>query len=358
MERLRNFHPCIDVDFVNKKDLEEHFRGLGYPEYKEIYWLDPAAKNLEFGLHMLKGDQDINDMCEATLSCPDRNEFYIYFEHPVSQPMAVEPEPEPKEEPVVFTDDSSSDNRYESAEDEAYKPPPPGYETDSCDIESPKRREKKTKENASVSPSNKKKVSPKKNGKKSSKRYTGKRRKRHVLYGESSKENRTETPPIAAISRLRIKAAEDFVSPYLTMDAVRKTYDLCVNPVNSKKFWEKTNHPKPQPPRIVRLAGRPKKRQTESGAPLPPPPHKCGEKGYYYKTCKGAPVKPDWQPKRKKAKEASKALVVMTENVALALLPIGNVAGIDGGVNNILVEEPEPINLDPLILGCVFEYSQ
>ncbi|XP_016167221.1 uncharacterized protein LOC107609716 [Arachis ipaensis] len=167
---------------------------------------------------------------------------------------------------------------------------------------------------------------------------------------------------VAAISKLRIKAAEDFVSPYLTMDAVRKTYDLCVNPVNSKKFWEKTDHPKPQPPRIVRPAGRPKKRRTESGAPPPPPPvigdkmkrtfqvtySKCGEKGHYYKTCKGAPAKPDWQPKRKKAKVASKALVAMTENVAPVLPPIGNVAGIDGGVNNIPVEEPEPINLDPL----------
>nr|XP_025611893.1 uncharacterized protein LOC112705273 [Arachis hypogaea] len=76
---------------------------------------------------------------------------------------------------------------------------------------------------------------------------------------------------VAVISKLRIKAAEDFLSPYLTMDAVRKTYDLCVNLVNSEEFWEKTDHPKPQPPRIVTPAGRPKKRRTESGAPPPPP---------------------------------------------------------------------------------------
>ncbi|XP_057755774.1 uncharacterized protein LOC130974956 [Arachis stenosperma] len=97
----------------------------------------------------------------------------------------------------------------------------------------------------------------------------------HQVHGwnlMSDQQKLTEMPyvhAVAAISKLRIKVTEDFVSPYLTIDAVRKTYDLCVNPVNSKEFWEKTDHPKPQPPRIVRPAGRPKKHRTESGAPLP-----------------------------------------------------------------------------------------
>ncbi|RYR47076.1 hypothetical protein Ahy_A07g032998 [Arachis hypogaea] len=134
-------------------------------------------------------------MYEATLSCPDKNKFYIYFEHLVSQPMEVEPEqqaePKPEEEPVVVTYDSSSDDGYESAEDEAYKPPSPGYETDSTESESPKRRSKNTKKKHRCLHQARRKCQ--KNGKKSSKRYTGRRRKRHGLYSESSKGNQTDT---------------------------------------------------------------------------------------------------------------------------------------------------------------------
>ncbi|XP_057760100.1 uncharacterized protein LOC130980435 [Arachis stenosperma] len=64
---------------------------------------------------------------------------------------------------------------------------------------------------------------------------------------------------VAAISKLRVRTAEDFVSPLLTMDAIRTTYNVCVKPVNSEEFWKEASQPKPDPPRITRPAGRSKK---------------------------------------------------------------------------------------------------
>ncbi|XP_020981432.1 uncharacterized protein LOC110272973 [Arachis duranensis] len=104
---------------------------------------------------------------------------------------------------------------------------------------------------------------------------------------------------------MRVKSAENFLSPFLTMKTIRKTYGICFNPVNSKEFWEPSDQLKPDPLRIVRPAGRPTKRRKE--AVQPPAPvdgnkvrrtfhvtcSKCGEKGHYFKTCKGAPKNPN-----------------------------------------------------------------
>ncbi|MED6210331.1 hypothetical protein PIB30_063167 [Stylosanthes scabra] len=124
---------------------------------------------------------------------------------------------------------------------------------------------------------------------------------------------------MAAIAKLGVRSPEDFVSPYLAMEAARRTYDSCVKPVNSEEFCEPTEYLKPIPQRIIRPAGLPRKRRTEVAQPPPPPPpqvngdklkktfkvtcSKCGEQGHYYKTCKGAPARPDWEPKRKKPKK-------------------------------------------------------
>ncbi|MED6141186.1 hypothetical protein PIB30_100804 [Stylosanthes scabra] len=83
----------MDVDFVNLKDLET----LGKKD----------------GLHPLKRDSDVNDMCDFTLN-NNLPEIHIYFEHPIDQPI----------EPEELTESSSSSDSYESAEDEAYKPLP------------------------------------------------------------------------------------------------------------------------------------------------------------------------------------------------------------------------------------------
>ncbi|MED6117293.1 hypothetical protein PIB30_108621, partial [Stylosanthes scabra] len=74
------------------------------------------------------------------------------------------------------------------------------------------------------------------------------------------------------------RPAEDFVSPYLTMDAIRRTYDICIKPVNSEQYWEPNDLPKPTAPRIFRPPGRPQKKRTEAGAPHPPPAPVNGDK--------------------------------------------------------------------------------
>ncbi|XP_057745168.1 uncharacterized protein LOC130963035 [Arachis stenosperma] len=75
---------------------------------------------------------------------------------------------------------------------------------------------------------------------------------------------------VAAISRVRVKSAEDFVSPFLTMEAIRKTYDICINPVPSEEYWEQIDKLKADPPKIVRPVGRPVKRRKESVTPQTP----------------------------------------------------------------------------------------
>ncbi|XP_020999379.1 uncharacterized protein LOC110281454 [Arachis duranensis] len=108
---------------------------------------------------------------------------------------------------------------------------------------------------------------------------------------------------VAAISKLRVRTAEDFVSPLLTMDAVRATYNVCVKPVNSEEFWKEASQPKPDPPRITRPVGRPKKRRSDAAHPPPQPNgdkvrstfqvtcNKCGKKGALLQDLQGSTFK-------------------------------------------------------------------
>ncbi|RYR50975.1 hypothetical protein Ahy_A06g026037 [Arachis hypogaea] len=94
--------PPMDVDFVNKKDLEELFKGLGYLAYKEIYWHDPTDIAFEDDLHVLHGGKEINNMCDFTMS-HNLNEFHLYFEHAVDTPIVTEDNPVVEE--IVFEDE-------------------------------------------------------------------------------------------------------------------------------------------------------------------------------------------------------------------------------------------------------------
>ena len=107
--------PPLDIDYVNFKDLEEMFKGLGYTSYKQMYWYDGSSLDLESGLHVLKGDKEINEMCDKKMENVESDLLVIYFEHDVSQPV-YGPD-------VVEVDSSSSDDLYETTEDEPYKPP-------------------------------------------------------------------------------------------------------------------------------------------------------------------------------------------------------------------------------------------
>ncbi|RYR31590.1 hypothetical protein Ahy_B01g056415 [Arachis hypogaea] len=72
---------------------------------------------------------------------------------------------------------------------------------------------------------------------------------------------------VAAISKVRVKTAEEFVSPFLTIEAIRKTYDIRINPMNSEEFWEPTDLFKSEAPRIVRSASRPRMNRREAAQP-------------------------------------------------------------------------------------------
>nr|XP_025691281.1 uncharacterized protein LOC112792309 [Arachis hypogaea] len=124
-------------------------------------------------------------MCDFTMR-NNLKEFHLYFEHGVDIPVVTDDEPvveevdsEDEDVLVVTGSEKSSSfsyDLYESAEDEAYKPPPSGYETESSDDSVHVQRKKKK---------NSKSGSPKTMAKRrASRRYTGKRRRKHVLNRE------------------------------------------------------------------------------------------------------------------------------------------------------------------------------
>ncbi|RYR59700.1 uncharacterized protein [Arachis hypogaea] len=127
--KVKRFPP-MDLDYVNFFDLVVLFKELGYVEYKEMYWYDILASDIESELHPIKGDHEINEMRENKLKNRDSEEFYIYFDHPVDMPEVVD-DGLAGENVVLSDSSSSSDDGYESAEDEAWKPPPASYEEDS-----------------------------------------------------------------------------------------------------------------------------------------------------------------------------------------------------------------------------------
>ncbi|MED6167020.1 hypothetical protein PIB30_115084, partial [Stylosanthes scabra] len=79
----------IDIDFVNKEDMLDNVKDLGYLEHKDLYWHDPTTTYFEAGLHLIRGDMDINNMCDFTLN-HNLKEFYIYIEHVVNVPIPPE----------------------------------------------------------------------------------------------------------------------------------------------------------------------------------------------------------------------------------------------------------------------------
>ncbi|MED6142334.1 hypothetical protein PIB30_112632, partial [Stylosanthes scabra] len=176
-EEVERF-PDMDVDHVNFGDMEKLFFSLGYREYRDVFWLDKSAPEFETGLNRMRGDADIRELLDY-LRLNLELEFHLYWDHVVNEAIVVEdgggvqvgneggvnggnddanvggngaggvavPEP-------VNVDDtsSSSDDGYESAEDEAYKPPPSwtldsdsDSESNGCDRKRQEQAKKKRK---------------------------------------------------------------------------------------------------------------------------------------------------------------------------------------------------------------------
>ncbi|GAU30748.1 hypothetical protein TSUD_145460 [Trifolium subterraneum] len=116
---------------------------------------------------------------------------------------------------------------------------------------------------------------------------------------------------IAAIAH-KVDKPENYVHQWLTMEALNATYDHYIRPVNSQEYWEITKHSKPEPPKLKRPIGRPKKHRRKDAISEDMPGSgtrkvkrryeviclKCGEAGHYEKTCKGPP-KPGYVKKKK-----------------------------------------------------------
>ncbi|MED6220240.1 hypothetical protein PIB30_043043 [Stylosanthes scabra] len=131
---VENFEE-IDVDHVNFEDLVKLYKSLGFRGYKRMFWRDFNAVNLEIGLCWLAGDdatiQELYDNARSRIAVS--NEFYIDVEHSIDVPHLAFMPTGVNVESINLEDNmssSSDDGGYESAEDEAYKPPPPGYEGD------------------------------------------------------------------------------------------------------------------------------------------------------------------------------------------------------------------------------------
>ncbi|XP_072085035.1 uncharacterized protein [Arachis hypogaea] len=202
--KVKRFPP-MDLDYVNFFDLVVLFKELGYVEYKEMYWYDILASDMEAGLHPIKGDHEINEMRENKLKNRNSEEFYIYFDHPVDMPEVVG-DGLAGENVGLSDSSSSSDDGYESAEDEAWKPPPAGYEEDSDTSSDERVLKKKTDKKSTpkkVVTQNKKKgndkdISPSSAKRVASRKYSGVRRKHILKDGKSNGGSKDKSGPHAA----------------------------------------------------------------------------------------------------------------------------------------------------------------
>ncbi|MED6226496.1 hypothetical protein PIB30_104301 [Stylosanthes scabra] len=116
------------VDELNFQDLVTVCEGLGYKSFKDLFWWDITAPELETGLNKLVRNEGIVELIEW-LNNNVEKEFHIFVEHVVNNPILAEGAEYVE---TIHLDDnsSSSGDGYEFAEDEAYKPPPCAYEED------------------------------------------------------------------------------------------------------------------------------------------------------------------------------------------------------------------------------------
>ncbi|XP_058783507.1 uncharacterized protein LOC131658200 [Vicia villosa] len=137
----------------------------------------------------------------------------------------------------------------------------------------------------------------------------------------------TGMPCIHAIAAIayKVEKSENYVHQWLTMEALNATYDHYILPVNSQEYWKITEHPKPEPPKLKRPIGRPKKHRRKNAISEDMPGSgtrkvkrryevicpKCGEAGHYEKTCKGPP-KPGYVKKNKKLESPQPPVVRST----------------------------------------------
>ncbi|RYQ96639.1 hypothetical protein Ahy_B08g092480 [Arachis hypogaea] len=122
----------------------------------------PIVGDIEFGIHILKEDKEIKEMCDNKMANMETYELYIYENNPELLEAVIN---------VGRDTDSSNDDSYKSVEDEPYKPPLSGFESDnsssSSEILTPRKKRLTTKKKDLASKkmnitANKRNVTPKK----------------------------------------------------------------------------------------------------------------------------------------------------------------------------------------------------
>ncbi|MED6225742.1 hypothetical protein PIB30_096636 [Stylosanthes scabra] len=142
-------------------------------ETKRFQALDiDLLTNLEFGLRAIKKESDMKVLRKMLLESGCK-EFQIFIENPISKPISADVE-QVNLDSDADSKSSSSHDSYESAEDEAYKPPPDGYDL-SSDSDGGKSKKVKKRGRTKKIMTPKKKASLKKNGKNTPTRRSGRR---------------------------------------------------------------------------------------------------------------------------------------------------------------------------------------
>ncbi|RYR79072.1 hypothetical protein Ahy_A01g003940 [Arachis hypogaea] len=272
-----NKFPKMDIDLICFFALETLFKGLGYLDYKAMYWFDPKAPDLERGLHPIKRDLEINHLRENKQMNQETDEFYLYFDHPI---MVTPPEDiNLNFDADADVEEESSDDGYETTEDEPYRPPPAGFEDEDSDSDC---------------------LIEKRNTRKSSQRNTGARRK-------ALKENKKATDGPSTI-KTNTNGATGSGSKYAGPNMSRAAVSAKPNIRAPKNAGQKghgsiSSGPTANGPKI-RPVGRPIKRRRKESSETEVSRtdgnkvkktfrvtcSKCGEVCHNYMTCKGPPT--------------------------------------------------------------------
>ncbi|MED6148579.1 hypothetical protein PIB30_054385 [Stylosanthes scabra] len=136
---VKKFNP-MDIDMINYSDMKKLFGEVNTEPFKAMYWYDPTSPDLEAGIHTIYGEKEIIEMCENKRQNQGTNEVYLFSDHPIIVDVEDADDIDGVEHNIgqgidgdfsdaEISDDDSYDS-HESAEDEPYKPPPPGYESD------------------------------------------------------------------------------------------------------------------------------------------------------------------------------------------------------------------------------------
>ncbi|MED6211319.1 hypothetical protein PIB30_072562 [Stylosanthes scabra] len=203
-DKIKTFE-ALDIDLLSIPELESMVKSQGYPNYSAVYWLVPNAANLKFGLKEIKKESDINELRKSLLE-NDCVDFQIFFEHPISKPIIAEG----NETANLDSDADSlsfSHDSYENAEDEAYKPPPDGYELSSdSDVGESKKVKKRGRIKKVTTPT--KKASPKKNEKNTPTKKPSPTRRRSRRLGSDEKGDGDEFVDVVGRKGNETEAAE------------------------------------------------------------------------------------------------------------------------------------------------------